>query len=107
MLGVDAAAAHQPVDDHEVAVVLEVVAALDDAGDRIDRQQREAVDFAVHRLRHERGRHVQVVRSEEHTSELKSLMRISYAVFCLKKKKNHNKTPTLQTASQRKNRNDK
>src|SRR3546814_9343420 len=27
------------------------------------------------------------VRSEEHTSELKSLMRISYAVFCLKKKK--------------------
>src|SRR3546814_937758 len=30
-------------------------------------------------------------RSEEHTSELQSLMRISYAVFCLKKKKN---TPT-------------
>src|SRR3546814_1485529 len=29
-----------------------------------------------------------VVRSEEHTSELQSLMRISYAVFCLKKKKN-------------------
>src|SRR3546814_8971736 len=29
-------------------------------------------------------------RSEEHTSELKSLMRISYAVFCLKKKNNKN-----------------
>src|SRR3546814_10730747 len=29
-----------------------------------------------------------VVRSEEHTSELQSLMRISYAVFCLKKNKN-------------------
>src|SRR3546814_4706181 len=29
-------------------------------------------------------------RSEEHTSELQSLMRISYAVFCLKKKKLHN-----------------
>src|SRR3546814_6319142 len=29
-----------------------------------------------------------VLRSEEHTSELQSLMRISYAVFCLKKKKN-------------------
>src|SRR3546814_2129460 len=28
-------------------------------------------------------------RSEEHTSELQSLMRISYAVFCLKKKKHH------------------
>src|SRR3546814_8137019 len=33
------------------------------------------------------------VRSEEHTSELQSLMRISYAVFCLKKKKKtHNET---------------
>src|SRR3546814_6456950 len=31
------------------------------------------------------------VRSEEHTSELQSLMRISYAVFCLKKKKNKTK----------------
>src|SRR3546814_7274197 len=31
-------------------------------------------------------------RSEEHTSELQSLMRISYAVFCLKKKKNKEKT---------------
>src|SRR3546814_10723971 len=29
----------------------------------------------------------QALRSEEHTSELQSLMRISYAVFCLKKKK--------------------
>src|SRR3546814_9741407 len=33
-------------------------------------------------------------RSEEHTSELQSLMRISYAVFCLKKKKQHTKTHT-------------
>src|SRR3546814_2963760 len=32
------------------------------------------------------------IRSEEHTSELQSLMRISYAVFCLKKK---NKTPDI------------
>src|SRR3546814_4914197 len=31
-------------------------------------------------------------RSEEHTSELQSLMRISYAVFCLKKKNTHNRT---------------
>src|SRR3546814_10354555 len=41
----------------------------------------------------------QVERSEEHTSELQSLMRISYAVFCLKKKnkyhkKNQNNTDT-------------
>src|SRR3546814_2789273 len=32
------------------------------------------------------------IRSEEHTSELQSLMRISYAVFCLKKKHNNNAT---------------
>src|SRR3546814_5192714 len=32
------------------------------------------------------------IRSEEHTSELQSLMRISYAVFCLKKKKNKQNT---------------
>src|SRR3546814_1887507 len=31
--------------------------------------------------------HLSLCRSEEHTSELQSLMRISYAVFCLKKKK--------------------
>src|SRR3546814_2898735 len=34
-------------------------------------------------------------RSEEHTSELQSLMRISYAVFCLKKKKKQKKTPVF------------
>src|SRR3546814_2717705 len=33
--------------------------------------------------------HQMVERSEEHTSELQSLMRISYAVFCLKKKNHH------------------
>src|SRR3546814_1777410 len=32
-------------------------------------------------------------RSEEHTSELQSLMRISYAVFCLKKKQNYHTQP--------------
>src|SRR3546814_3223387 len=43
-----------------------------------------------HRLRVRQQDH----RSEEHTSELQSLMRISYAVFCLKKKNNkeHNKS---------------
>src|SRR3546814_2238833 len=34
-------------------------------------------------------------RSEEHTSELQSLMRISYAVFCLKKKNNHKRQHTI------------
>src|SRR3546814_4673630 len=35
-------------------------------------------------------------RSEEHTSELQSLMRISYAVFCLKKKQKDTRTPAQQ-----------
>src|SRR3546814_7537439 len=35
------------------------------------------------------GLHIILMRSEEHTSELQSLMRISYAVFCLKKKNIH------------------
>src|SRR3546814_1748379 len=38
-----------------------------------------------------KGRRECQARSEEHTSELQSLMRISYAVFCLKKKKNNKK----------------
>src|SRR3546814_8614482 len=36
-------------------------------------------------------------RSEEHTSELQSLMRISYAVFCLKKKKKHKQKLVIYT----------
>src|SRR3546814_3771435 len=38
------------------------------------------------RCHHEVGRNIEIGRSEEHTSELKSLMRISYAVLCLKNK---------------------
>src|SRR3546814_5333153 len=40
----------------------------------------------------ERNQGSAVLRSEEHTSELQSLMRISYAVFCLKKKNNKEHT---------------
>src|SRR3546814_5405951 len=40
----------------------------------------------------------QVRRSEEHTSELQSLMRISYAVFCLKKKKKRDKSKAKEGA---------
>src|SRR3546814_1909714 len=36
-----------------------------------------------------------VIRSEEHTSELQSLMRISYAVFCLKKKRGKKTTDSI------------
>src|SRR3546814_10828451 len=55
-------------------------AALDEAEARIDEAVRAQSDPWA-KLN---------ARSEEHTSELQSLMRISYAVFCLKKKINHN-----------------
>src|SRR3546814_10343710 len=55
------------------------------------------------RRRRARPRHAALDKSEEHTSELQSLMRISYAVFCLKKKthikSNHtHNTQTLLSA---------
>src|SRR3546814_1570164 len=40
------------------------------------------------------------LRSEEHTSELQSLMRISYAVFCLKKKKTYTRISNIQCIHQ-------
>src|SRR3546814_3359873 len=48
------------------------------------------IDYPVHADRdaeQQQSADEALVRSEEHTSELQSLMRISYAVFCLKKKK--------------------
>src|SRR3546814_2964574 len=51
--------------------------------------QRPIVQRARHPAaeRHGTAVHIDLFRSEEHTSELQSLMRISYAVFCLKKNK--------------------
>src|SRR3546814_9842949 len=45
------------------------------------------------------GTHGRRCRSEEHTSELQSLMRISYAVFCLKKKNNKSRIRTSKEHS--------
>src|SRR3546814_2916199 len=42
-----------------------------------------------------------ILRSEEHTSELQSLMRISYAVFCLKKKNNTNPQTLKRSSNER------
>src|SRR3546814_9713325 len=60
--------------------------------DRGDRQDHDPGDGAARLPPSVSVREVRVIvpsasRSEEHTSELQSLMRISYAVFCLKKKK--------------------
>src|SRR3546814_9170615 len=49
--------------------------------------------------RNQGGEAVLLLRSEEHTSELQSLMRISYAVFCLKKK--NRKHSTQRSGSKR------
>src|SRR3546814_9781710 len=52
----------------------------------------EGEDAAVRRARLDWARRRECGRSEEHTSELQSLMRISYAVFCLKKKNTYQYT---------------
>src|SRR3546814_2804181 len=54
------------------------------AGRIIDVNQQRALRPAI--LKPPVLRAIELARSEEHTSELQSLMRISYAVFCLKKK---------------------
>src|SRR3546814_5439629 len=64
---------HEHVDDHRD----------EDADDAHDQEGAEARQVLLGRIAVEAE-----ARSEEHTSELQSLMRISYAVFCLKKKKN-------------------
>src|SRR3546814_7451588 len=59
--------------------------------ERARRSDAEAVTAWIETRTSPRGKQ----RSEEHTSELQSLMRISYAVFCLKKKNTQtSKTPT-------------
>src|SRR3546814_2400418 len=58
--------------------------------------QRAAANAAEGLYGTEMGQIVANMRSEEHTSELQSLMRISYAVFCLKKKK----TQTIRSTRQ-------
>src|SRR3546814_8929343 len=69
------------------------------AGNRIEKLESGRIPIGrqgqPHRLwdRRRGGR----LRSEEHTSELQSLMRISYAVFCLKKKNNAHITQTKKT----------
>src|SRR3546814_9381796 len=60
----------------------------EDRGQYVDRDVEQPYEHRRGELPHQ--------RSEEHTSELQSLMRISYAVFCLKTKKITNKTHTTQ-----------
>src|SRR3546814_4960761 len=59
-----------------------------DDADALARSGRGFEQYMLHLAHHEKA--VADKRSEEHTSELQSLMRISYAVFCLKKKTKYN-----------------
>src|SRR3546814_9872316 len=70
-------------------------AAADQMGDRLEPRVRQLCGRSGAQPGDRDGRRRQPrqgCRSEEHTSELQSLMRISYAVFCLKKKKTKHNT---------------
>src|SRR3546814_10275567 len=83
----------------------EVVATVDSVADALGVIDKEPLDLVLSDIklsgagdgidvaRAAGTKDIPVLRSEEHTSELQSLMRISYAVFCLKKKKK--KTPRI------------
>src|SRR3546814_8422378 len=72
------------------------VDAVEDAAQR-QRCRGGQLRGQLHGFGFELGRRHHAVRSEEHTSELQSLMRISYAVFCLTKKKQQNNTIPQQS----------
>src|SRR3546814_2262563 len=96
--------AHVALAARSIDRVADTAKAITDQGGKalavaLDVTDRASVDAAVARIEDELGP-IQILvnnagvaaRSEEHTSELQSLMRITYAVFCLKKKKKTNKT---------------
>src|SRR3546814_10724335 len=85
-------------DQRELALRLRLGQALHRLGAQfLDRAQEALAYFFGLQQRERRAQRLGIIgadrtdqRSEEHTSELQSLMRISYAVFCLKKKKKEN-----------------
>src|SRR3546814_10469609 len=78
MIGMDVAKSLAPAaEDLDLAAFERAVRNAFDGGDPLI-EEKEAMETGQ-------------ARSEEHTSELQSLMRISYAVFCLKKKKHRHK----------------
>src|SRR3546814_4728527 len=70
----------------ELGFMLDEIRALLRLAEDRDRPCAEAREVAAAHLTDIRTKIADLQRSEEHTSELQSLMRISYAVFCLKKK---------------------
>src|SRR3546814_5507139 len=77
----------------DLVIDVGIVARIDDGGEVIAQQPVEHIEHNdgtsvadMRRVIDRRAADIHGDRSEEHTSELQSLMRISYAVFCLKKK---------------------
>src|SRR3546814_8873351 len=77
-----------------LGIGLVLLADMDAIGAELDGEIRPVVDQQRHVMRMADRQQ----RSEEHTSELQSLMRISYAVFCLKKKKYKQNNPRKNTS---------
>src|SRR3546814_4819678 len=85
-------------DGHHVALVL---VRHEAAGHPAEEQHGHADQTGEQQhAEHRPPQHEANARSEEHTSELQSLMRISYAVFCLKKKKTKKHTQNRSTIKQ-------
>src|SRR3546814_8842331 len=83
----------------EIPRGMEFLFSLNRINVAVSRAKGLALVFAAPRLREAKCDTVEqmrLVRSEEHTSELQSLMRISYAVFCLKHKKTERKNSQEQ-----------
>src|SRR3546814_4749606 len=70
----------------ELRQAREQIALLEAECDALDREARDARRVAYAEAHEHYEMRTKALRSEEHTSELQSLMRISYAVFCLKNK---------------------
>src|SRR3546814_7620087 len=75
--------------DQREAAIAKRLDRLSRQAERLERDQNIQIETLALFIRYFLTVSTPVPRSEEHTSELQSLMRNSYAVFCLKKKKKH------------------
>src|SRR3546814_1460324 len=89
--------------DHRAPQDQDIHARIGTCGERIARQSRSGTAGPAPWLHPWKAPRLQLGRSEEHTSELQSLMRISYAVFCLTKKTDHtlHSRPTANISTNR------
>src|SRR3546814_6846746 len=84
-----------------IAALLTLALAGCDKGKQDQPQEQASIARIDRSLAGQEAPATPFLRSEEHTSELQSLMRISYAVFCLKKKNKIQKTTTIDIRAQK------